>query len=180
MTRRTFARLWAAAAGAAAALPLIAADDAATKPDPQPTSPAAGDDKLQSELLFDLAFDRGAANDVGSPGVRRVIVPVPGGTFEGPKMKGTIAGPSGDWIVGRPDGSSVLDLRLLLQTDDAQKIYMACRGIAYTPPGGTLFARIQPLFETGAAKYAWLNNVVAVGVYRPVPGKVAYRIYRIL
>jgi len=57
---------------------------------------------------------------------------------------------------------------------------MACRGIAYTPPGGILFARILPMFETGAAKSLWLNNVVAVGVYRPMPDKVAYRIYRIL
>jgi hypothetical protein len=31
-----------------------------------------------------------------------------------------------------------------------------------------------------ATKYLWLNNVVAVGVYRPMPEKVAYRIYRIL
>ncbi len=69
---------------------------------------------------------------------------------------------------------------LLLQTDDAQKIYMTSRGIAYKAPEGSLFARIQPVFETGAAKYAWLNRVVAVGVFRPVPGKVAYRIYRIL
>jgi len=37
-----------------------------------------------------------------------------------------------------------------------------------------------PIFETAAAKYAWLNNVVAVGVYRPDLGKIAYRIYRIL
>jgi hypothetical protein len=37
-----------------------------------------------------------------------------------------------------------------------------------------------PLFETAAPKYAWLNNVVAVGVYRPDLGKIAYRIYRIL
>ena len=69
---------------------------------------------------------------------------------------------------------------MLLETDDAQKIYMNCRGIAYTPPGGALFARILPMFETGATKYVWLNNVVAVGVIRPVPAKVAYRIYRIL
>src|SRR5215470_1235487 len=72
-------------------------------------------------------------------------------------------------------------LRMLVKkTDDAQKIYMACRGIAYTPTGGTLFARILPMFETGAAKYLWLNNIVAVGVYRPMPEKVAYRIFRIL
>ena len=146
----------------------------------QDSAPAAEGDKLQSELLLDLVLDRGPANNVGSVGVNRVVVPVSGGTFEGPKLKGTVVGPGGDWIVVRPDGSSVLDIRIVLQTDDNQKIYMTCRGIAYSLPDGTLYARILPVFETGAAKYAWLNNVVAVGVYRPMPGKVAYRIYRIL
>jgi hypothetical protein len=175
MTRRTFAKLWTAAASAAAAAPLLRAGDLAAG-----ASAPSSDDKLQSEFLLDLVFDKGSANSVGFPGGNRIVVPVTGGTFEGPKLKGTVIGPGGDWIVARPDGSSVLDLRLLLQTDDAQKIAMNCRGIAYTPAGGTLWARILPGFETGAAKYLWLNTVVAVGVYRPVPEKVAYRIYRIL
>lgn len=179
MTRRTFAQLSAVAAGAFVAPALIAADTTQTTGATSPTA-AADNENLQSELLFDLVFDKGAANVVGFPGGNRVIVPVLGGTFEGPKLKGTIASPSGDSIVARPDGSSLLDLRLLLQTDDAQKIYMACRGIAYTQEGGALFARLLPLFETGATKYTWLNNVVAVGVYRPVPGKIGYRVYRIL
>lgn len=149
-------------------------------PETQESAPAAEDGKLQSEILFDLTIEKGQASTVGSPGGTRVIVPVSGGTFEGPKLKGTVVGPAGDWIVARPDGSSVLDLRVLLQTDDDQKIYMSCRGIAYTLPGGALYARILPVFETGAAKYTWLNNVVAVGVYRAAAGKVAYRIYRIL
>ena len=76
--------------------------------------------------------------------------------------------------------AGVLDVRLVLQTDDLQKIYMTWRGISYTPQGGTQYARILPLFETGAAQYAWLNNIVAVGVHRPMPRKVAYRVYRIL
>jgi hypothetical protein len=36
------------------------------------------------------------------------------------------------------------------------------------------------VFETGAAKYVWLNAIVAVGVFRPIPDRVGYRIYRIL
>jgi Protein of unknown function (DUF3237). len=48
------------------------------------------------------------------------------------------------------------------------------------PPGGAFNARILPVFETAAPKYAWLNNVVAVGLYRPHLGKIAYRVYRIL
>src|SRR5262249_7695034 len=135
---------------------------------------------LQSEFLLDLVLDRGAASNVGSAGANRVVVAIAGGTFRGPKLKGTIVAPSGDWIVGRPDGSSVLDIRAVLQTDDDQKISMPCRGIAYPLPGGRLHSRILPLFETGAAKYFWLNNVVSVGVYRSVPGQVSYRVYRVL
>ncbi|PYL74385.1 MAG: DUF3237 domain-containing protein [Verrucomicrobia bacterium] len=110
----------------------------------------------------------------------RLIVPISDGTFTGPRLKGTIVLPSGDWVVQRPDGSRLLDVRILLQTDDGQKIYTSWRGIAYTPPGGALWARIVPMFETASAKNAWLNNVVAVGVYRPDLGKIAYRVYRIL
>jgi hypothetical protein len=165
MTRRTFAKLSTMAAGAAVA-PFLSAG-----------AGAAADNALQSEFLLDLVIETGEANALGAD---RVIVSVAGGTFEGPKLKGTIIGPAGDWIVRRTDGSMALDVRLVLQTDDAQKISMTWRGISYTPPGGTRYARILPLFETGAVKYDWLNHLVAVGVNRLMPGKVAYRIYAIL
>ena len=170
ISRRSFATLCAAAAGAAR---LVAQS-------PPAAAPAGADEKLQSEFLLDLILETQPANNVGSPGVNRVVVPVTGGTFEGPKLKGTVVGPGGDWLVRRPDGSSILDVRILLQTDDSQKIYMTYRGISYTPQGGTQYWRIVPVFETGADKYGWLNNVVAVGVHRTLPGKVAYRIYQIL
>jgi len=139
----------------------------------------AQDDKLQSEFLLDLTLEAQTPQNLGSGG-GRLVVPVSGGMFTGPRLKGTIIPPGGDWIVQRPDGSRILDVRILLQTDDGQKIYVSWRGIATTSPGGALNARISPVFETAAAKYAWLNNVVAVGVYRPDLGKIAYRIYRIL
>jgi hypothetical protein len=174
MTRRTFANVLATAAGVSV-LPVLGAD-AAARDAQAPTA----NDTLQSEFLLDLVLDPQAPHNVGSIGGNRIIVPVSGGTFEGPSLKGTVLGPGGDWIVARPDGSSVLDVRLVFQTDDAQKIYVTWRGIYYAPPGGKAYARIVPMFETGAAKYAWLNNIVSVGVNRPMPSKVAYRVYRIL
>jgi hypothetical protein len=181
MTRRSFTKLWTAGAGAAMAPVLIANGRMESFGSMRNADMSlTADDNLQSEFLFDLIFDRGAANNVRSPGVNRVIIPVSGGMVEGPQLKGTIIAPSADWLIARPDGSSVMDLRMLLQTDDAEKIYMSCRGIAYALPSGALFARLLPLFETGAAKYLWLNNVVAVGVYRAMPSRVAYRVYRIL
>jgi Protein of unknown function (DUF3237) len=139
-------------------------------------APAPKDDKLQSELLLDLTLEAQTPHNLGS----RLIVPVSGGTFTGPRLKGNVIPLGGDWITQRADGSRVLDVRILLQTDDGQKIYVSWRGIAYTPPGGTFNARITPVFETTATKYTSLNNVVAIGVYRPDLGKIAYRVYRIL
>jgi len=192
LTRRRFARISITVAAGTVGLVLsvtdLRADGAkgekqtvATPPDARAGSRPAEGDKLQSEFLFDLNLEAETPQNLGSAGGGRLIVPVSGGTFAGHGLKGTIVAPGGDWIVQRPDGSRVLDVRILLQTDDGQKIYMSWRGIAYAPPGGgALFARIVPLFETAAPKYAWLNNVVAVGVYRPDLGKIAYRVYRIL
>jgi hypothetical protein len=136
--------------------------------------------ELQSEFLLELTIDAAKPHEVGLPRAGRLVVPVAGGSFDGPRLKGTIIPPAGDWISERSDGSRVLDVRALLQTDDAETIFMFWRGVAYTQSDGSLFARILPMFETQSAKYAWLNNVVGVGVYRPIPGKIRYRVFRIL
>jgi len=187
MSRRNFSRLFTATAAAAIAPaavignPVAAAQGMIGGPaDAGVPSASTDGETLQSEFLLELTLDRGATSNVEAGGIKRAIVAIAGGTFQGPRLRGTIVAPSGDWIVGRPDGSSVVDIRAVLQTDDQQKIYMTCRGIAYPMPGGALHARILPLFETGAARYGWLNNVVAVGVLRPTLGKVTYRVFRIL
>ena len=91
-----------------------------------------------------------------------------------------------------PDGVTILDVRLILQTVDNQRIYVTYRGVVYRPPqqpaagGGPAAAaaptyfRITPVFETTSSKYDWLNRIVAVGSAFTVPGKVAYHIYEIL
>ncbi len=177
ISRRTLSTLL----GAAPMLLLGHQGLAAGAPDAGSPAPgAAHGDTLQSEFLMELVLERGTASNVGPAGATRVAVAIAGGSFQGPRLRGTLVAPGGDWIVGRPDGSSVLDVRVVLQTDDEQKILMTWRGIAYSMPGGALHARILPLFETGSARYAWLNNVVAVGVLRPVPGRISYRVYEIL
>jgi hypothetical protein len=180
LTHRTFAKLSVPAAATTFGLVLTITGLAASAPKSEDGARTAQDDKLQSEFLLDLTLEAQTPHNLGSASGGRLIVPVSGGTFAGPRLKGTIVPPGGDWIVQRSDGSRVLDVRILLQTDDGQKIYVSWRGIAYMPLGGAFNARILPVFETAAPKYAWLNNVVAVGVYRPDLGKIAYRIYRVL
>ncbi len=134
---------------------------------------------LKSELLMDVVFDVATPHNLGS----RMIVPVTGGTFTGPKLKGTALSNGGDWITWRPDGASLLNVRATLKTDDDQLIYMTYDGVMYTPPGGKpadMYWRTTPRFETGSQKYEWLTRVVAVGVGVPTPGKAAYRVFQIL
>ena len=106
----------------------------------------------------------------------RAIVNVSGGAFEGPRMKGTVKGPAGDWLTLRADGTGLLDVRLLLETDDGAVILMTYKG-QFTDGGKSL--RTAPLFETGDERYAWLNSVqgVGIGTVNDDQTEVTYEVY---
>jgi len=167
MTRRSLATFSIAAVGSAFSQRVMQMQTALDEP-------------LRSEFLLDFTLETQPPKTIRLLGGDRVIVGISGGTFQGPKLKGVVMSPGGDWIVRRPDGSSVLDVRVVFVTDDGESIYVSWRGIAYTAEGGSLHARILPMFETGSTKYHWLNNVVSVGVYRRTVGTVAYRVHQIL
>ena len=152
--------------------------------------------EVKTEFLFDMVgdLDREAMVDVGATphGIRRIIY-VKGGTFEGPKIKGVVLPGGGDWVITRPDGATVLDVRIALRTDDGHIIYMYYRGINFTTPevrerlskGETVdpserYFRTTPVFETASEKYGWLNRIVAVGIGRSTPTGVGYKVYAIL
>ncbi len=133
---------------------------------------------LPVEHLFTLKANLGGASVVqDGPQGTRVIVAVSGGTFEGPKLKGTIVPNSGcDWVTRRADGSLRLDVRITLQTDDGAAIYMAYNGIGKPQDGGNVL-RTAPLFETGDERYDWLNSVQAVATGASGQGSVTYDVY---
>ena len=133
---------------------------------------------LPVEHLFTLtAHTQPGGTIAGGPHGTRRVTAITGGTFVGPKLRGTIAEhPGGDWLLVRADGSLRLDVRLLLQTDDGAAILMTYSGIGVpTADGFTL--RSAPQFETGDARYGWLNQVQAVGIGTPARGTVTYEVY---
>ena len=42
------------------------------------------------------------------------------------------------------------------------------------------YFRTNPLFETGAAQYAWLNDIVCIGHGYLIEGGIAYKIFQVL
>lgn len=163
VSRRQFAKLSAAVAIGLSG-PAVAAQSAVPP--------------LRSEFLMDLIFKTGGGGAVGS----RRISGITEGTFQGPKLKGKVVTPAGEWGATRPDGAYVIDVRMELQTDDSALIFAAYRGIIHTPPKGQgdRYWVTTPVFETSAEKYDWLNRIVCVAVNYAVPGSVAYHVYQIL
>lgn len=106
----------------------------------------------------------------------RAVFPVDGGTFAGARLRGTVNAGGADWITVRRDGVMMIDVRLALTTDDGALIGMTYTGIgrARLPENNDRFRNREllgadetylhttPRFETGDARYMWLNDLIAV------------------
>ncbi|KAF2404685.1 hypothetical protein EJ06DRAFT_504088 [Trichodelitschia bisporula] len=95
----------------------------------------------------------------------RVVIPIVGGNFTGPALSGTILDLGADWgYFDTKTGIFHPDTRYNFRTTDGANIWI--RSTGSSTPNGSLQLRF--LFETGAAAYYWLNNVVAIGTLRQV------------
>jgi len=146
--------------------------------------------------LFDMAVDLKPPLTIGpGPLGRRTLFGAAGGSFEGPRLRGEVLVGGGDWALFRPDGVMSLDVRLTLRTDDGALLYMTYGGRFVTPPElrdeladpatrhqvdpARYYFRTNPLFETGAQRYAWLNDIVCVGSGYLVEGGIGYRVAQV-
>jgi hypothetical protein len=153
-------------------------------------------DELQSQKLFDLSLiiDHRNLQEIGqTPSHTRVIAPLLGGTFAGPRLCGTVLPGGADWVMLRRDLTMLIDVRITLRTDDAALIYMHYTGIGRAADGDNTrlvrreamaypetYIRSTPHFETGAAAYAWLNSIVSIGNGMRTPEGAVYTIFEIL
>jgi len=149
---------------------------------------------VRTRPLFVMRLEVRPLQLVGAaPGGYRRVGVVPGGVFEGERLSGAVLDGGSDWQTVRTDGSTTLDVRLVLQTWDEALIGMTYRGIRQGPPDAiarlkrgeavdpaSYYFRIAPLFETGAAQYAWLNNVVAIGIGHRLADGPVYSVFEIL
>jgi hypothetical protein len=149
---------------------------------------------LKTEFLFRMVLHAGAAHMTTAPGARGGelrVVPVTGGTFEGPGLKGELVpGTTADWLRTEADGTSHMDVRLVMKTDKGQSFFMHYSGVRHgsaevlaklgrgeaVDPGEYYF-RIAVRFETADPELAWLNKVLAVGVGQRPPAGPTYDIY---
>lgn len=96
-------------------------------PDPAPA--------FETEIVWKARVTIGETIALGESkrGVRR-IVPITGGTFEGPGIRGKVVPGGADWQLVRPDGVTELYARYLLQTDDGYLIQVINRVLSRRSP----------------------------------------------
>ena len=97
---------------------------------------------------------------------RRTVVPITGGTFEGPRLKGTIINGGADYQLNA-EKRTELEAIYCIRTDDGINIHVRNKGIIYNGLDAegkpTFYFRAAPTFEAPAdSKYGWLNNALFV------------------
>ena len=150
---------------------------------------------MNTRLLMTMHVNVGVVLSIGTvpDGVRRTAT-LGGGTFEGPRLRGTILpGSSADWQRLRSDGVLEMDLRCTLRTDDGALISISSFGLRHGPPEvigaigrgetvdpATYYFRTIPRFETASPAYSFLNRIVAVATGDRRPEGPIYTIHEVL
>ena len=149
---------------------------------------------VRTRPLFVMRLDVRKLQIVGAtPGGYRRIGVVPGGSFEGERLSGKVLEGGSDWQTVRADGATTLNVRLVLKTTDEALIGMTYQGLRHGPPEilkridngeavdpADYYFRINPLFETAAPQYDWINRIVAVGTgHRQADGPI-YSVFEVL
>ena len=123
---------------------------------------------------------------------RRRIVPIVGGTFEGPELSGRLLPGGADWQIIHGDGFSELDSRYTLETEAGALIYVQNRGIRHAAPEvmtrllagepvdpSEVYFKTMPTFETSAPHLQWLTRSIFVGIGERQPLSVVIRFWRL-
>ena len=123
----------------------------------------------QLEYVVELKVKCEGAYQVGQTSHgNRFIIPIVGGTFEGPKMKGTILSGGADYqLQDNAHGRTEVEAIYSIKTDDGVNIHVRNRGLICTGKDENgnpqFYFRTTPQFEAPFdSKYAWLNNALFV------------------
>ena len=124
-------------------------------------------DTPQLEFALQLRVTLGEAFSIANTQHgRRTVIPITGGTFEGPLLKGTILNGGADYQLNA-ENRTELEAIYCIKTDDGVYIHVRNRGIIANGKDAngkpTFYFKAAPQFEAPAdSRYGWLNNALFV------------------
>ena len=134
----------------------------------------------QLKFVYEEQVTLASAIPVGeTPMGKRNIVPITGGVFSGPGLKGKILPGGWDWQLTNASGCFSLHADYMIQTDDGAIIHVVNAGMVCPNSAGTRDAVLTtPVFEAPKGKYDWLNGGAYIGTLEgmTLDGKPAVRI----
>jgi hypothetical protein len=150
--------------------------------------------ELRLEFIFSAQVAVGPAVEVGDVGKgNRRIVPITGGDFSGPELRGEVLPGGADWQIVRTDGVAELEARYTLRTDDGALVYVRNNALRHGPAevmaalaagrpvkSDSYYFRGSTLFETSAARYAWITRYIVVCTGEREPSAVNLKFYRVM
>jgi hypothetical protein len=138
----------------------------------------------RTELVWEAYADLLPMIDMGdSPLGHRRMIPVAGGTFVGPRLRGKILPGGADRQLVRKDGVTMLDALYEMQTDDGA--VLTIRNQVKIDPAAKPAPYIRSSVEVTAPEgpHAWLNRAIFVGTLHPLPPEkkaVVIRVYEVV
>jgi hypothetical protein len=147
------------------------------------------------EFVCELKVTTDKAMTVGETahGTRRII-PITGGTFEGPKLKGIVLNGGADYqFVNKEDTRTEIEAIYTIKTNDSILIHIRNTGIIYRTPEAIeqlsqgqpvdwnkIYFRAAPRFEAPiGSKYDWMNNAIFICKAVPEKGYVSIQVWKV-
>jgi hypothetical protein len=148
---------------------------------------------LEPEMTYRVTTTDPLGPTTGSPLGARQYWQVSEATLEGPRIRARLASTGGDWMRVGPDGFWRPDVRAQFVTGDGAVLLMHYTGLVEQTDAfaraaeadretgwGDQYMRLAIRFDTGDARYSWLNTSLFVAAGRLLgTGRIEYAVGRL-
>lgn len=135
--------------------------------------------------LCNITVTAVVAADLGiAPSGHRLMITIREAVMEGELVQAHLkdGAVAGGWMIIGAEGTGLLDIRLMMETDDGALIYVEYQGrrdFSQVLEGKEAPVYIAPRFETSDIRYSWLNKIQAVAKGMVAGGSRVFEVYEI-
>lgn len=145
------------------------------------------------EFAAHVSVDLSPPQEFGDvPTGNRRIIPIVGGSIEGPLLSARILTGGADWQIVTGDGTAVIDTRYSAVTADGAHLFLATQGFRHGSPEvlarlaageqvptNEYYFRLTIRLETAAPELAWVNKTVFIASAERQASRVHYDMFAV-